>query len=91
MSWIAWIVVGLLAGALAKWTMPGTKDEPSGFLGTALLGIVGAVVGGWMCNLFLNQPGANGFNMFSVIVAFFGSCLVIGVMRIFSRSRANDY
>ena len=41
------LLVGLVAGMLAKWVMPGTKDEPSGFLGTTLLGIVGAVIGGW--------------------------------------------
>jgi uncharacterized membrane protein YeaQ/YmgE (transglycosylase-associated protein family) len=91
MSWIAWIVVGLVAGLLAKWVMPGTKDEPSGFLGTTLLGIVGAVVGGWMCNLFLNQQGANGINLFSVLVAFIGSCIVIGVVRMFSRNSVTHY
>ncbi len=91
MSWIAWIIVGLVAGVLAKWVMPGTKDEPSGFLGTTLLGIVGAVIGGWMCNLFLNEQGANGINVFSVIVAFLGSCIVIGLMRLFSRPRTMTY
>jgi uncharacterized membrane protein YeaQ/YmgE (transglycosylase-associated protein family) len=91
MSWIAWIVVGLVAGMLAKWVMPGTKDEPSGFLGTTLLGIVGAVIGGWMCNLFLNQQGANGINLFSVLVAFIGSCILIGVVRMFSRNSATNY
>jgi uncharacterized membrane protein YeaQ/YmgE (transglycosylase-associated protein family) len=86
MSWIAWIIVGLVAGILAKWVMPGTKDEPSGFLGTTLLGIVGAVIGGWMCNLFLNQQGADGVNLYSVVVAFIGSCIVIGLMRLFSQT-----
>jgi len=91
MNWIAWIVVGLLAGVLAKWALPGTKDEPSGLLGTTLLGIVGAVIGGWMCNLFLNQPGANGINLFSIIVAFIGSCIVIGVMRLVTRNTTANY
>jgi uncharacterized membrane protein YeaQ/YmgE (transglycosylase-associated protein family) len=91
MSWIAWIVVGLLAGLLAKWAMPGTTDEPGGLLSTTLLGIVGAVIGGWMCNLFLNQPGVNGVNLFSIIVAFIGSCIVIGGTRLFSRSSTSNY
>jgi uncharacterized membrane protein YeaQ/YmgE (transglycosylase-associated protein family) len=91
MNWIAWIVVGLLAGVLAKWIMPGTKDEPGGMVGTTLLGIVGAVIGGWMCNLFLNQPGANGVNLFSIIVAFIGSCIVIGVMRLLTRNTTVNY
>jgi len=91
MSWLAWIVVGLVAGVLARMAMPGTRDEPSGLLGTTLLGVVGAVVGGWMCNLFMSQPGANGINAFSIIVAFLGSCIVIGMMRMFTRSSMSSY
>jgi len=91
MSWLAWIVVGLIAGVLAKIVMPGTRDEPRGFLGTTLLGIVGAVVGGWMCNLFMNEPGANGINLFSIVVALIGACIVIGGMRIFTRNSMTNY
>jgi uncharacterized membrane protein YeaQ/YmgE (transglycosylase-associated protein family) len=91
MSWIAWIVVGLLAGLVAKWAMPGTTDEPGGLFSTTLLGIVGAVIGGWICTLFLNQPGANGINLFSIIVAFIGSCIVIGGTRLFSRGSTSNY
>jgi len=86
MSWIAWIIVGLVAGLIAKMVMPGAKDEPSGFLGTMLLGIVGAVVGGWVWNIFLGSQGANGINFGSIIVAFVGSCIVIGLLRLFDRS-----
>ncbi len=46
MSIISWIILGLLAGILAKWIMPG-KDG-GGFIMTTLLGIAGAVVGGWV-------------------------------------------
>jgi uncharacterized membrane protein YeaQ/YmgE (transglycosylase-associated protein family) len=87
MSWIAYIVVGLIAGFLAKMVMPGTKGEPGGFLGTMLLGIVGAVIGGWIWNLVLGQQGANGVNIGSIIVAFVGSMVVIGLIRLFSGSR----
>jgi len=85
MGLLAWIIVGLIAGFLAKWVMPGTRDEPSGFLGTMLLGIVGAVIGGWVWNLFLNRPGATGVDIGSIIVALIGSCIVIGLMRFFDR------
>jgi uncharacterized membrane protein YeaQ/YmgE (transglycosylase-associated protein family) len=85
MGLLAWIVVGVIAGFLAKFVMPGTRDEPSGFLGTMLLGIVGAVVGGWLWNLFLNRPGATGIDLGSIIVALVGSCVVIGLMRLFDR------
>jgi len=85
MGLLSWIIVGLIAGFLAKFVMPGTRDEPSGFLGTMLLGIVGAVVGGWVWNLFLNRPGATGVDIGSIIVSLIGSCIVIGLMRFFDR------
>jgi uncharacterized membrane protein YeaQ/YmgE (transglycosylase-associated protein family) len=85
MSWIAWIIVGLVAGFLAKLIMPGTRDEPSGFLGTLILGIVGAVLGGWIWNLVLNRPGATGIDIGSIFVAFIGSCILIGLLRLFDR------
>lgn len=85
MSILAWIVVGVVAGFLAKWVMPGSRDEPSSFIGTMLLGIVGAVVGGWIWNLFLNRPGATGVDFGSIIVALVGSVVVIGLMRLFDR------
>jgi uncharacterized membrane protein YeaQ/YmgE (transglycosylase-associated protein family) len=87
MSWIAWIIVGLVAGFLAKMIMPGTRDEPSGWLGTMILGIVGAVIGGWIWNIAFNAQGANGINFGSIVVAFIGSCVVIGLLRLFDRGR----
>jgi uncharacterized membrane protein YeaQ/YmgE (transglycosylase-associated protein family) len=90
MSWIAWIIVGLVAGFLAKLIMPGTRDEPAGFLGTMLLGIVGAVIGGWIWNIAFSAPGANGINWPSILIAFIGSCIVIGLMRLFDR-RSTTY
>ena len=86
MSWIAWIVVGIIAGLLAKMAMPGSANEPGGWIGTALLGIVGAVVGGWASSLLFGGGGANGINIPSIIVAFIGSCIVIGLLRLFSRN-----
>jgi len=86
MSIIAYIVVGVIAGFLAKMVMPGTRDEPSGFLMTMVLGIVGAVLGGWVWNLVLNKSGATGIDVGSIFVAFVGSCLVIALLRAFDRS-----
>jgi len=88
MDILAYIVVGLIAGFLAKLMMPGTRNEPGGFLGTMLLGIVGAVIGGWTWNIVLNRPGATGINAGSIFVAFVGSCIVIGLLRLFNRSSA---
>ena len=87
MGFLAWIVVGLIAGFLAKMVMPGSSSEPGGWLGTILLGIVGAVVGGWVFSAFFNSAGATGINLPSIVVALVGSCIVIGVFRLFNRSR----
>ena len=88
MSIVAWIIVGVVAGFLAKVIMPGTRDEPGGFLGTMLLGIVGAVVGGWVWNIAFNSVGATGINLPSILVALVGACIVIAIARLFDRGRA---
>jgi len=49
MGIIGWIVIGLIAGAIARWLMPG--PDPMGWLGTIVLGIVGSLVGGTLLNL----------------------------------------
>jgi uncharacterized membrane protein YeaQ/YmgE (transglycosylase-associated protein family) len=51
---IFWIIVGLIAGALAKFIMPG--DDPGGFIITIILGIAGALVGGFLASL-IGSPG----------------------------------
>lgn len=88
MGVLIWIIVGVATGFLTKLALPGTKGEPSGFLGAMLLGIVGAVIGGWIWNLLLNRPGATGFDFGSLFVAFIGSVVVIGFMRLLDRRPA---
>ena len=88
MGFLAWIVVGIIAGFLAKMIMPGSRAEPGGFLGTMLLGIVGAVLGGWGASLLFNEPGATGINIWSVLVATIGACIALALARMFSRSHA---
>jgi uncharacterized membrane protein YeaQ/YmgE (transglycosylase-associated protein family) len=77
---IFWIIVGAVAGMLAKAVMPGTRDEPSGFFMTMVLGIVGALIGGWLFQTFLGHS-YNG-PIGSTLVAFVGACVVIGLMRL---------
>jgi len=78
MGIIAWIVVGLIAGALAKLIMPG--DDPGGIIVTILLGIVGAFVGGFVVNL-LGGDGVTGFNLWSIVVATLGAIVLLAVYR----------
>jgi uncharacterized membrane protein YeaQ/YmgE (transglycosylase-associated protein family) len=84
MGIIAWIVVGLIAGALAKLIMPG--DDPGGIIVTILLGIVGAFVGGFIVNL-LGGAGVSGFNLWSIVVATIGAIILLAVYRMVAGRR----
>ena len=72
------IIFGLIAGILAKWIMPG-KDG-GGFIVTVILGIVGAVVGGWISTLF-GFGKVDGFNFGSFAVAVIGALVVLFIYR----------
>ncbi|MER8232228.1 GlsB/YeaQ/YmgE family stress response membrane protein [Streptomyces sp. NPDC101490] len=54
MGIISWIVLGLLAGAVAKFLLPGR--DPGGLIGTTLIGVAGAFLGGWLSATFLDRP-----------------------------------
>ena len=84
MGIIAWIVVGLIAGVLAKLIMPG--DDPGGFIVTILLGIVGAFVGGFVVNL-LGGAGVSGFNLWSILVATLGAIILLAFYRLVAGRR----
>lgn len=74
---LSWIVVGLIAGWLAKILIPG----PRGFLATILLGVLGAVVGGWIFQAAGKQT-VTGVNARSVLVAFIGAVVVLVIFRL---------
>ena len=79
MGILAWIVVGLIAGALAKLIMPG--DDPGGIIVTILIGIVGAFVGGFVVNL-VGGAGVSGFNVWSILVATLGAIILLAIYRL---------
>ncbi|RLM18918.1 hypothetical protein BIY29_17570 [Brenneria alni] len=78
MGILSWIIFGLIAGILAKWLMPG-KDG-GGFFLTIILGIVGAVVGGYI-STFFGFGRVDGFNFGSFIVAVIGAIVVLWIYR----------
>ena len=78
MGFFTWIILGLIAGVLAKWLMPG-KDG-GGMIVTILLGIAGAFVGGWFAAL-LGFGSADGFNIPSIITATLGALLLLFLFR----------
>jgi len=78
MGIIAWIVIGLIAGALGKLIMPG--DDPGGIIVTTLIGMVGAVLGGFVMYSILgfNQGGF----IWSIIVATIGAIILLALYRL---------
>jgi len=79
MGIISWIVVGLIAGLLAKFLLPG--DDPGGLILTTLIGMAGAVVGGVLIGV-LGGTGATGFNVWSILVATLGAVMLLFVYRL---------
>ncbi|GAA5646599.1 MULTISPECIES: GlsB/YeaQ/YmgE family stress response membrane protein [Vibrio] len=76
MGIISWIILGLIAGALAKWLMPG-KDG-GGWIATMLLGIGGAFVGGFVGQM-LGFGKADGVNIGSIVTATLGAFILLFV------------
>ena len=75
-----WIIVGLIAGALAKFAMPG--DDPGGIIVTIIIGIVGAVIGGWLLSILGIGAGAgSGGWIFSIIAGFIGAVILLAIYR----------
>jgi uncharacterized membrane protein YeaQ/YmgE (transglycosylase-associated protein family) len=81
---ISWIVVGLIAGLLARFLLPG--DGPGGLIVTTLIGMAGAVVGGVLIGV-LGGAGATGFNVWSILVATLGAIVLLLVYRLFAGGR----
>jgi uncharacterized membrane protein YeaQ/YmgE (transglycosylase-associated protein family) len=75
MSILAWIVLGLIAGFIASHLV---NHRGEGMVLDILLGIVGAVVGGWIFAM-LGAPGVGGVNLYSVVVAVAGAVLFLVV------------
>lgn len=80
---IGWIILGALAGLIAKAIM----KEEGGFLKNLLLGIVGAFVGGWAFTL-LGISDTTGFNIWSLFVSVIGAIIVIALVRLITGRRA---
>ncbi len=83
MSFLAWILLGLVAGFIGSKVVNKTGE---GFFLDIILGIVGAVVGGWLFSLFGAQ-GVTGFNVYSLIVAVIGAIIVLVIYHALFRRR----
>jgi uncharacterized membrane protein YeaQ/YmgE (transglycosylase-associated protein family) len=83
MSLIAWIVLGLISGFIASKIVNRTGE---GILLDIVLGIVGAVVGGWLFRTF-GMSGVSGLNLYSMLVAVIGAVVVLVVYHTIVRRR----
>src|ERR671928_982583 len=84
---ISWIAVGLIAGAIAKFLMPGR--DPGGCIITIIIGVVGALLGGFLATT-LGYGGISGFDLRSFIIAVIGAILLLIIWRVISGRRAES-
>jgi uncharacterized membrane protein YeaQ/YmgE (transglycosylase-associated protein family) len=86
MGILGWIVLGLVVGALAKLIMPG--DDPGGVIVTGLLGVVGALLGGFVGRALFGAGLGDFFDLRTWVLALVGSLIVLGIYRLVTRRRA---
>lgn len=80
MGFIGWIVLGLIAGAIAKAIMPG--DDPGGIFVTMLIGIVGAIVGGLIASALGVGEIGEFFSIGTWVIAILGALLLLAIYRV---------
>jgi uncharacterized membrane protein YeaQ/YmgE (transglycosylase-associated protein family) len=85
MSFIAWIILGLISGFIASKIVNKTGE---GLIMDIVLGVVGAFVGGWLSTRFLHGPAVSGLNITSFIVAIIGAIIVLLLYHLVFRRRA---
>jgi uncharacterized membrane protein YeaQ/YmgE (transglycosylase-associated protein family) len=88
MGILSWIVLGLVAGAIAKLLMPGR--DPGGWIVTMLLGIAGAFVGGWIGTMLWGSSGVNGVNLGSIGLAVLGAIVLLVIYRLIVGRKSTD-
>jgi uncharacterized membrane protein YeaQ/YmgE (transglycosylase-associated protein family) len=86
MGILTWIVLGLIAGAVAKFIMPG--QQGGGIVVTIVLGVVGALVGGFLGTYVFHFGDISGFDLRSIAIAVGGALLVLFVYGLVARGRA---
>jgi uncharacterized membrane protein YeaQ/YmgE (transglycosylase-associated protein family) len=84
MNIIAWILVGLIGGSLAKLLMP--DRDPGGLIITILLGIAGALVGGFLSVALGVGNGVDDFDIGTIVLSVVGAMLILGGYRLVTRA-----
>lgn len=78
MDFIIWIIVGGLAGWIASMIMG--KDAQMGVVANVIVGIIGALLGGWLLGLFGVQVADGEFNFMSILSAVIGACVLLFIL-----------
>ncbi|EMQ98190.1 GlsB/YeaQ/YmgE family stress response membrane protein [Paeniglutamicibacter gangotriensis] len=86
MGFIGWIVLGLIAGAIAKAIKPG--EQGGGWIATLLLGVVGAVIGGWIGSALFDVDISSFWSLSTWLLAIGGSLIVLVIWGLLTRKRA---
>jgi uncharacterized membrane protein YeaQ/YmgE (transglycosylase-associated protein family) len=81
----SWILFGLVSGAIAKYIMPG--KDPGGCIGTIIIGILGAVIGGFVATKLLHVGSIDGFNLRSLAIAILGAVILLILYRLLVQRR----
>jgi len=84
MGLLGWIVVGLIAGGLARWIV---KDDRTGCIYTMVIGVLGALIGGGLMS-FIDEEGVDDFSIRSILVAALGAVLLLLVLQALAGRRS---
>ena len=83
MGFLSWIFLGLIAGALAKFIVPG--KDPGGFLITIVIGIVGGIIGGFLGSL-IGLGKIESFDLGGIVIATIGAIILLIVYRLVKKN-----
>lgn len=86
MGFIGWIVLGLIAGAIAKAILPGRQG--GGWIATLVLGVVGALLGGWIGSAIFGEGVDEFFSISSWLLAIGGALIVLVIWGFITKKRA---
>jgi uncharacterized membrane protein YeaQ/YmgE (transglycosylase-associated protein family) len=85
MGFLAFLLLGLIAGAIAKFILPGRQN--GGWFAMLILGVVGAMLGGWLGSVLFNAPLEEFFSIQTWLVAIGGSLIVLLIYGAFTAGR----
>ncbi|MBX3091281.1 MAG: GlsB/YeaQ/YmgE family stress response membrane protein [Cryobacterium sp.] len=85
MGWFAFIILGLIAGAIAKLILPGKQG--GGWIATLILGLVGALIGGWLAGLIFNIGYDDFWSIQSWLIAIVGAIVVLLIWGFITKGR----